>query len=92
MNKIENLQLEPIKNLFKLSKLITFLLSTLFLYWGLYSNLVLPIINVINDPTAGNVIITLLRILVLSGICLGLGLTFTIMTFFRINIHNHDIL
>jgi hypothetical protein len=83
MNKIENLQLEPIKNLFKLSKLITFLLSTLFLYWGLYSNLVLPIINVINDPTAGNVIITLLRILVLSGICLGLGLTFTIMTFFK---------
>jgi hypothetical protein len=83
MKKFETLELEPFKNLFKFSKLITFLLATLFLYWGLYSNLLSPVINVVNNPAVGNITIALLRIFILSGICVGLGTTFTVMTFFK---------
>jgi hypothetical protein len=76
------LELVSFKELFSLRKLVTFLLAILFLYWGLYSNLVFPIIGVIEYPTPMNVLIAILRIFILSGICVGLGITFTTMTFF----------
>jgi hypothetical protein len=89
------LELVSFKELFSLRKLVTFLLAILFLYWGLYSNLVFPIIGVVENPVPMAVFVAILRIFLLSGICVSLGLTFTTMTFFtkesimNVRVHLH---
>lgn len=68
---------------FNLSNYITLVIGLLLLYWGIFSNLIYPIMDMIKEPTVGVIFIGLLRIFILSAICNISGLSFILMTFFN---------
>ncbi len=68
---------------FNLTNYITLSIGLLLLYWGIFSNLIYPIMNMIKEPTVGVIFIGLLRIFILSAICFFSGLSFILMTFFK---------
>lgn len=78
-NKFKNLQFISKKDL-TISKIVTGLLSLLFLYWGLFTNFIFPIWVILTEPSFQNLILLVVRIFLLSGVCIFLGLTFLIMT------------
>jgi len=63
------------KNVSK-TNVILFLLSMVFLYLGLYTFLFNPIYQMYVGVTTSNVIYGILKIFLLSGLFVGLGLTF----------------
>jgi hypothetical protein len=77
---MKNFKFVGIKNLFTVNRLLILLISIILLYWGIFSNLVFPIIKIINDPSVGNVLISVIRIFLLSGLLTGLGLSFMLIT------------
>jgi hypothetical protein len=64
-------------------RIVTFLLSFLFLYWGIFSNLVYPIIDVVNDPSVLTVLISLAKIFILSGFCVAISTVLGVMSINR---------
>ena len=68
---------------FNLTNYITLSIGLLLLYWGIFSNLIYPIMDMIKEPTVGVIFIGLLRIFILSAICFFSGLSFILMTFFK---------
>ena len=68
---------------FNLTNYITLTIGILLLYWGIFSNLIYPIMDMIKEPTVGVIFIGLLRIFILSAICFFSGLSFILMTFFK---------
>lgn len=85
LNKFsEKYELKTFKEIFfNLSNYITLVIGLLLLYWGIFSNLIYPIMDMIKEPTVGVIFIGLLRIFILSAICYFSGLSFLLMTFFK---------
>ena len=68
------------KDLIKPTKIISLFLSFLFLYWGLVSNLLYPILDVLSNPNFESVTIMFVRLFFLSGFLTLVGLTLLLMT------------
>lgn len=81
-NKLNNLQLISKKD-FTIGKIITGLLSLLFLYWGLFTNFIFPIWDILTEPNFANLILLIVRIFLLSGICIMIGITFLVITILK---------
>jgi hypothetical protein len=71
------------KEFFTKKRMALAILSLPFLYLGIFSNLVYPITNMINEPTGGVVIWGLLSIVLMFPLCMAIGLNFI-----RLAIHN----
>lgn len=84
MKKFKNIETVKFMDFVKSPKrIIYFLMSILFLYFGLFSFLIYPIIDLIKEPTVTNAIWTLFQIFVLSGIFVGIGSVLGTMSFIK---------
>ncbi len=87
LNKFsEKYELKTFKEIFfNLANYVTLPIGLLLLYWGIFSNLIYPIMYMIKEPTVGVIAIGLLRIFILSAICSVSGMSFILMSFLKIN-------
>ena len=81
-NKLKNLHLISIEDL-TIAKIVTGLLSLLFLYWGLFTNFIFPIWGILTEPNFANLILLIVKIFLLSGVCIMIGITLLVMTIFK---------
>lgn len=78
--KLSTIQLVSLKDLLTFKRLTTLFISVLFLYWGIFSNFIYPIIDILTQPNIPNLILLIVKIFLLSGVCVGVGLTFSLIT------------
>lgn len=64
-------------------RVMTLLLSFLFLYWGIFSNLIYPIMGFVSDPSLLTVFMALAKIFTLSGFCVGISAVLGVMSMKR---------
>jgi hypothetical protein len=76
-------QLISLKEFFTGKRIFLALLSLLFLYWGTFSTFLKPIMEAISQPSTSSIILAILKIFILSGLCVGIGSVFAIMSITR---------